>query len=55
MTHKPNPQSSPEAHRRPGWFRRWMDRVDRSLKQKADEKAAKGTCCSGKDGGGSCC
>lgn len=45
--------------RKPGLFKRLVDRLDRSLKAKADEKAQASCCCDGsnpdKGKGGKCC
>ncbi len=48
---------APEA-KPPGLFTRMIERLDRTMKEKAEKKAAESSCCSpgGKDGkGGKCC
>ena len=44
------------AKKEPGFFGRMVQKMDDSMKQKAEEKAEQGTCCGGSEGkGGKCC
>ncbi len=46
-----------EPEKKPGLFKRLVEKLDRSMKAKADEKAASGCCCGdgSDDKGGKCC
>lgn len=47
---------SQSAKKEPGFFGRIVQKLDDSMKQKAEEKSGQGTCCGGNDGkGGKCC
>ncbi|MBC2594141.1 hypothetical protein H5P28_07680 [Ruficoccus amylovorans] len=41
--------------KKPGLFKRLIERLDRGLKAKADKKAASGCCSGSGDKGGKCC
>jgi hypothetical protein len=42
--------------KKPGFFGRLFQKLDSSMKQKAEEKSKQGSCCGGKDRkGGKCC
>ena len=44
------------AKKEPGFFGRMVQKLDDSMKQKAEEKAEQGSCCGNNDGkGGKCC
>lgn len=50
------PRSETARAKKPGFLGRIFQKLDRSLKQKADEQAQQGSCCGGSDGkGGKCC
>jgi hypothetical protein len=46
-----------EPEKKPGLIKRLVEKLDRSMKAKADEKAKSGCCCGGgsDDKGGKCC
>lgn len=53
-----NQDSTTKTTKAPGFFKRMIDKLDSSMKEKADEKAKQGDCCgpnSGKGKGGKCC
>lgn len=56
-TNEPTSAQTESANeKKPGFFGRMMQKLDESLKQKAEEKAEEDSCCSGKDSkGGKCC
>ena len=47
-----------ETREKPGFFKRLFNRIDQTMKEKAEKQASEGSsCCSGddKDKGGKCC
>ncbi len=51
-----NQTQSESVKKEPGFFGRIVQKLDNSMKQKAEQKAEQGTCCGGNDGkGGKCC
>ena len=51
-----NQTQSQSEKKEPGFFGRIVQKLDDSMKQKAEQKAEQGTCCGGNDGkGGKCC
>ena len=56
-TEKPTDTSATKPAEKTGFFGRFFKKLDDSLKQKAETKAAEGGgCCGGSDGkGGKCC
>lgn len=55
-TTKPTDQPSSKTEKKPGFFGRMVQKLDDSMKQKAEEKAQPGSCCGGGDGkGDKCC
>jgi len=52
-TQKNDPAAS-ETEKKPGFFSRMLQKLDNSMKQKA-EKSQQSSCCSGDDKGGKCC
>lgn len=48
-------QAPAEAEKKPGLFKRFVQKLDDSMKQKAEEKAQQGSCCGGGGKGGKCC
>jgi hypothetical protein len=52
------PQKKSETNEKPGFFKRIVDKVDTSMKKKADEKSQQSSCCGSEDSGGKggkCC
>jgi len=47
--------SSSETEKKPGFFSRLVQKIDGSLKQKAEQKSQDGDCCGGSGKGGKCC
>lgn len=47
--------TSPAPQKKPGLFKRLIERLDRNMKAKADKKAASGCCCGSGDKGDKCC
>jgi hypothetical protein len=46
----------PKTEKKPGFFGRIFQKLDNSMKQKAEEKSQQGSCCGGSDSkGGKCC
>lgn len=48
----------PETNEKPGFFKRIVDKVDASMKKKADEKTLQSGCCGSEESdgkGGKCC
>lgn len=43
------------AAAKPGWIARLVNKLDASMKAKADQKATPGCCCDDGKGGGKCC
>jgi hypothetical protein len=56
MENKPSNQDSElfEPKGKPGLFSRFIDKLDRKLKDKADQ-SGKNSCCGGDNQGGKCC
>jgi len=50
-----DPTSSAKPEKKPGFFGAIFQKLDDRMKQKAEEKVAAGSCCSGKDSKGKKC
>jgi hypothetical protein len=54
-TSKQPAPADPKPEAKPGFFGRIFRKLDESMKQKADEKSQKSSCCGGDGKGGKCC
>lgn len=50
-------EEKPAEPKKPGFFKRLVDKLDDSMKAKAEEKSSQSSCCggSGSGKGGKCC
>lgn len=54
QTNEPKPAAEAQAPKR-GFFARLLNKLDASMKQKAETQAKQGSCCGGNSKGGKCC